>query len=178
MSEILYPSFTITTMVANLSRVISQHCSLSGITQVTPVVVLKGSFIFAADLVRALDKRRVEVGNIEFVQMSHWQNNQQQKEPLIVSFEIDPALLKDKHVLVIDDILETGRTLSSVISRLQEFECASIMTTVLMSRNLPGIQGVECFIGETNIGEGWVYGYGMDDQDLHRGSSGIHIKRD
>lgn len=179
MSDMLYPPYSIETMVANLSHRISHHCSFQGIQEITPIVILKGSFIFAADLIRALEHRKVTVGNIEFMQVTHYRDNEKLFEPEILSAKIDTALLEDRHVLVMDDILDTGRTLTAVVEFLRTHHCCStIMTTVLMSRRIPMVEGVECFIGETNIGEGWVYGYGMDDHDQHRGSAGVRIIRE
>lgn len=178
MSEPLFPPYAIKKIVERLSHLISQHCSMSGIEEVTPVVVLKGAFMFAADLIRALEARRVDVANIEFIEAAFYEWNEPKDQPKITSTILN-GNLAGRHVLVIDDILDSGKTLKGVVGLLQSaYQCESIMVTVLMSRREYMLEGVECFIGETNIGEGWVFGYGMDDRDLHRGTAGIRIIRE
>jgi len=90
---------------------------------VTIVGVLTGCLMFLADLIRRLDLR-LRVG---LVQASSYRGEATSAGPL----RIDPALLPDvrgRHVLLLDDILDTGRTLRALVDHLKRLEVASIRT--------------------------------------------------
>lgn len=127
------------------------------------VGVLNGSLMFLADLVRHLD-HPLRIG---FIQVSSYRGAA--TEPGVLHFgpEILPDL-KGRHVLLLDDILDTGQTLSHLVKHFESRGVASLKLGVLL-RKL-GRQQVECepnYVG-FEIPDKFVIGYGLDFNDQYR----------
>jgi hypoxanthine phosphoribosyltransferase len=130
---------------------------------VTVVGVLTGCLIFVADLIRRLD---LPV-RIAFIQASSYRGTATTAGELRVSSELLPDL-RGRHVLLVDDILDTGRTLARVVGQLRECGAASVRTAVLLRK--VGRQEVPFepdFIGFA-IPDEFVIGYGLDFNDEYR----------
>ncbi|MFG1299436.1 hypoxanthine phosphoribosyltransferase [Xanthobacter sp. V3C-3] len=124
------------------------------------VAVLKGSFMFAADLLRAMHTSGLEP-EVEFVHLSSY------REATISSGQVE--ILKDvesdvrgRDVLLIDDILESGRTLAFAKDLLMARGARRVLVCVLLEK--PGKRAVHInpdFVGFT-CPDVFVVGYGMD----------------
>jgi len=122
------------------------------------VPIMSGAMIFVSDLIRQLPiKMRVDL-----VTVSSYQGTIG-SEP-VMKKDIDDSIT-GKNVLVVDDILDTGRTLSLVAARLATHHPASIRTCVLLNRQ-NNKQDVDwsCF----DIGDEFVVGYGLDYNGYYR----------
>lgn len=129
----------------------------------TIVGVLTGSLVFLADLIRRLDLPL----RIALVQASSYRGATTTAGQLHVQDELLPDL-KGRHILLIDDILDTGRTLRHMVEHLRSLGTASVRTAVLMRKE--GRQEVEIepdFVGFTIPNE-FVVGYGLDYDDEYR----------
>lgn len=130
---------------------------------VTIVGVLTGSLMFLADLVRRLDLPL----RIGFIQASSYRGAATTPGRLHIAPEILPDL-RGRHVLLLDDILDTGQTLSHLVRHLNTLEVASLRTAVLL-RKL-GRQQVTFepdYVG-FDIPDRFVVGYGLDYNDEYR----------
>lgn len=77
--------------------------------------------------------------------------------------------INGRHVLVLDDILDSGRTLHAICSKLQEqTRPASLTTCVLLSKKKERAQPMEADHVGFEIGDEFVVGYGLDSQQLYR----------
>lgn len=129
----------------------------------TIVGVLTGCLVFLADLIRRLDLPL----KIALVQASSYRGATTTAGQLHVQDELLPDL-KGRHILLIDDILDTGRTLKHMVEHLRNLGTASVRTAVLLRKE--GRQEVEIepdFIGFTIPNE-FVVGYGLDYDDEYR----------
>jgi hypoxanthine phosphoribosyltransferase len=130
---------------------------------VTVVGVLTGSLIFLADLVRGLDMP-VKIG---LIQASSYRGASTIPGPLRVQPELVPDV-RGRHVLLIDDILDTGRTLSHLVGHLRGLEVASLRIAVLLRKQgrleLP-LNPDYCGFEIPNV---FVVGYGLDFNDEFR----------
>jgi len=129
----------------------------------TIVGVLTGCLVFLADLIRRLDLPL----KIALVQASSYRGRSTTAGDLHVQDELLPDL-KGRHILLIDDILDTGKTLKHLVEHLRGLGVASVRTAVLLRKE--GRQEVEIepdFIGFTIPNE-FVVGYGLDFDDEHR----------
>jgi hypoxanthine phosphoribosyltransferase len=129
----------------------------------TIVGVLTGCLVFLADLIRRLDMPL----KIALVQASSYRGRSTTAGDLHVQDELLPDL-KGRHILLIDDILDTGKTLKHLVEHLRSLGVASVRTAVLLRKE--GRQEVEIepdFIGFTIPNE-FVVGYGLDFDDEHR----------
>jgi hypoxanthine phosphoribosyltransferase len=122
-------------------------------------VVLKGSFIFAADLVRELE---LPV-SIEFVRAESYRGAESSRE---VSLAIDAADVKGRDVLVVEDIVDTGATARRLMDALGEAGPASLKLCALLDKPSRRLVELEAdYVGFT-IPDHFVVGYGLDfDQE-------------
>jgi hypoxanthine phosphoribosyltransferase len=129
----------------------------------TIVGVLTGSLMFLADLVRHLDLSL----RIGLIQASSYRGEVTTPGTLRVQPELLPDL-RGRHVLLLDDILDTGQTLAHLHGHFSGLGCASLRTAVLL-RKL-GRQRVD-FVPDYcgfDIPDAFVVGYGLDYNDEFR----------
>jgi hypoxanthine phosphoribosyltransferase len=130
---------------------------------VTIVGVLTGCLIFLADLVRQLDLPL----RIHLVQASSYRGAATAPGPLQLRLDTLPELA-GRHVLIVDDILDTGRTLSKVVEELTRRGAESVRVAVLLHKQ--GRQQVALepdYVGFP-IPDAFVVGYGLDYNDEYR----------
>lgn len=124
------------------------------------IAILKGSFIFAADLIRALH----EVGlapEVDFITLSSYRKGTQSSGQVEILRDIDLDV-SGRNILLVDDILESGRTLAFAKDLLAARGAKQISTCILL--NKPGHRAVD--IGADfqafECPDVFVVGYGMD----------------
>lgn len=130
---------------------------------VTLLGVLTGCVMLVADLVRQLPMRT----RIGFIQASSYRGTATSPGQL----EILPGQLPDvrgRHVLLVDDILDTGHTLTKVLEHVTRLEPKSVRVAVLLRKR--GRQQVPCEPDYTGfeIPDVFVVGYGLDYDDEYR----------
>ncbi len=127
------------------------------------VGVLRGSFLFLADLSRALTIPR----SVDFLAMASYETADAPKGPprLITDLRTD---IEGKHVLVVEDVVDTGETLDCLMSILASRGPASLKCCALLRK--PACRKTEARIDYLGfeIPDVWVVGYGMDDRERYR----------
>ena len=132
----------------------------------TIVGILKGSFIFVADLVRALD----EIGRqpkIDFIRLSSYGARKESSGEVRLAGAA-PAGITGRYVLLVDDIVDTGRTLVYARELMQAQGAAGVWTCSLVDK--PSRREVEFnadFVGFT-VPDVFIVGYGIDYADDYR----------
>jgi hypoxanthine phosphoribosyltransferase len=125
--------------------------------------VLKGSFIFLADLARQLDFPL----ELEFIRLSSYTAGQQTqgKVEVVQGLRMD---IKDRHVLVVEDIIDTGITLSFLLDYLAKLNPASLKLCALLDK--PSRRRVPVKIDYTGITvpDKFLVGYGLDCDEKYR----------
>jgi hypoxanthine phosphoribosyltransferase len=118
--------------------------------------VLSGSFLFAADLVRKLDFDP-EISFVKFSSYDGLQSTGQVKE--LIGF---PDSVRGRHVLIVEDIIETGISMAAMLKKLYEKEPASVKVCTLMHK--PEL--LQCDVQMDYIGReipnAFIVGYGFD----------------
>jgi len=133
---------------------------------VTVVGLLKGSFMFAADLIRALDRHRLKP-YVEFLQVSSYGLEQESSGRVKVIGGM-PETAGGKDVLLIDDIQDTGRTLSFTADLLRSKGARRIWSAALLDKPSRRVVPFEVdFIG-FEIEDVFVVGYGIDYAERYR----------
>lgn len=124
--------------------------------------LLKGSFVFLADLVRVI-RRPLQ---IEFMKVSSYAGSASKGR---VRIEFDQAApLKGRHVLVVEDIVDTGWTLEKVLARLKSRRPASLKLAALLHKPARTRVPVDIdYLGFT-IPDEFVVGYGLDFDGRYR----------
>jgi hypoxanthine phosphoribosyltransferase len=124
------------------------------------IAVLKGSFIFAADLVRALHRDGLDP-QIEFMHLSSYLRSTVSSGQVTILKDIDSSVA-GRDVLILDDILESGRTLAYAKDLLAARGARRVMIAVMLEK--PGKRAVQVdadFVGFV-CPDLFVVGYGMD----------------
>lgn len=130
------------------------------------VGLLKGSFVFMADLVRALD-RAGAAPTVEFLRLSSYGHGRESSGDVRLLGDA-PADVAGRAVLVVDDIVDTGRSLLFARELFDRAGAASVVTCVLLDK--PSRREVAItadFVGFT-IDDVFVVGYGTDDAEHYR----------
>lgn len=130
---------------------------------VTIVGVLTGCIVFLADLIRRLDLPL----KIALVQASSYRGKATSAGALHVQDDLLPEL-KGRHVLLIDDILDTGATLKHMVEHLQSLGVASVRTAVLLHKRERQQVALEPDFVGFDIPNEFVVGYGLDYDDEYR----------
>lgn len=131
------------------------------------VALLKGSFVFAADLVRALHA----VGcspQIDFMTLASYGKNKTGGQNITIQRDLSEEVA-GKQVLIVDDILESGRTLQYARNLLLERGATDTQICVLMEK--PGkrvAEGVDADFTGFVIPDRFVVGYGLDYANYYR----------
>ena len=129
----------------------------------TIVAVLTGSLIALADLVRQI---RIPL-RISLVQASSYRGATTTATTLIVNEAFAPDVA-GRHVLLLDDILDTGQTLSPLVQRLKDRGAASVRTAVLLRKIGRQVVPIEPDYCGFVIPDVFVVGYGLDYNDDYR----------
>lgn len=152
----LFDEATIAARIEAIAHAVAQEAPRNLLV----IAVLRGSFMFAADLIRALHRAGL-TPQVEFVQLSSYKDALVSSGAVAVSKDIDSDVV-GRDVLLLDDILESGRTLAFAKDLLVARGARRVMTAVLLdkpghrvSHIQPDFIGFEC-------PDRFVVGYGMD----------------
>ncbi|MBT8098215.1 MAG: hypoxanthine phosphoribosyltransferase [Gammaproteobacteria bacterium] len=125
--------------------------------------VLKGAFIFLADLSRRLTIPR----KVEFIAVSSYEQGDVSSGAVRLVMDVRESI-EGRHVLIVEDIVDTGRTLHYLVHMLRSRRPASISTCVLLHKEHMTEVKVEInYLGFT-MGDEWVVGYGLDYAEQDR----------
>ncbi len=129
---------------------------------VTVICTLKGAFIFAADLVRALD---VDV-RMEFISASSYKGTES-TGTLVMKQSIDQPITNE-NVILVEDILDTGRTLKHLSEYLKKQNPKSLQLVTLLDKPDRRVADIQCDIVGFTIPDKFVVGYGLDYDQKYR----------
>lgn len=156
--------FSAAEIAARVDRLADEIAAAMG-PDITVVAILKGSFVFAADLLRAMFHKGVHP-RVDFMTLASYGSGVEGGEVKILKDTTEE--LAGRRVLLIDDILESGRTLAAAKSMLAARGAAEVRLCVLLHK--PGKRKAEIdadYVGfETP--DRFVVGYGLDYAHRHR----------
>jgi hypoxanthine phosphoribosyltransferase len=155
-----------------VKRLGAEIAAAYGQEEITVVAVINGAILFTADLLREIQNPI----RLDCVRVSSYRNEAKSrgKPRLLHNLSLD---LGGRHVLLIDDILDTAKTLSFVVDLLKKLRPASIRTCVLLDKR--GRREVDFeadFVG-FQIPDKFVVGYGLDFAERYRNLPCIGVLR-
>lgn len=156
--KVIEPLFT-AEQIAERNLSIAAEIATRPANDLLVIAILKGSFIFAADLLRALH----DVGlapEVEFITLSSYGVGTVSQGVRVVK-DIDSDV-NDRDVLLIDDILESGRTLRFAKEMLYERGARSVSIAVLLDKRVKRKEDLEADYVGFECPDYFVVGYGMD----------------
>jgi len=132
-------------------------------TPLVMVVILKGATVFAADLLRSLSIP----AELEFVRASSYPTGTSSNGRLKLAHMVEGPLVS-RHVLLVEDIIDSGVTVNAVAKRIRKLGAASVRLAALLDR--PARREVAVKIDFTGfvIPDRFVIGYGLDYAGLYR----------
>ncbi len=130
------------------------------------VAILKGSFVFAADLIRALHRVGMSP-EVDFITLSSYRKSTISSGAVEILRDLDLSV-KDRNILLIDDVLDSGRTLVFAKDLLFARGANSIKTCVLLSKDVPRTVPIEADYCAFDCENEFVVGYGMDVAHRYR----------
>lgn len=153
--ETLFSEAQIAQRVDEIAAQISSDYADKG--EIVLLGVLKGAFIFLADISRRLTIPR----SIEFIAVSNYEDGSKPSGAVRLVMDVRENI-QGRHVIVVEDIVDTGQTIHYLIAMLKSRGPASISTCVLLHKEHKTEIDVEIdYLGFT-IGDEWVVGYGLD----------------
>lgn len=135
------------------------------------ISILKGSFIFVADLARAFENLRVR---IEFMGISSYGQEKTSSGQVKLTRDLDVPI-EGHHVLIVEDIIDSGVTLSYLKRILEHRRPKSLAVATLLDKPEKRIQPVEVRYTGFRIPDEFVVGYGLDFAEDYRNLRDIRV---
>jgi hypoxanthine phosphoribosyltransferase len=159
--EVLISEERIRERVAELAERISSD--YADTDEVLLIGILRGAFIFLADL-----SRRLTVAHtIDFMALSSYDKGDRPTGAVRLLLDLRSEI-QDKHVLIVEDIVDTGHTLEYLTQSLLARRPASLKTCALTRKQARHEVPVEIDYLGFDIPDVWVVGYGLDFEDRFR----------
>jgi hypoxanthine phosphoribosyltransferase len=133
------------------------------------ICVLKGAYVFCADLIRKLD---LEV-DVEFVRLSSYGRALRSSGTVTILKDISIDI-RDKHVLIVEEIIDSGRTLRFLYDRLQSANPASVEIVTLLDKKAKRVTDVPVKYVGREIDDQFLVGYGLDLEEKSRNLPDIY----
>lgn len=169
--DVLFSAEQIAARIAEMGEQITREYTGK---ELVLVGVLKGSCVFLADLMRAIDLNL----SIDFMSVSSYKDGQQSTGDVEILKDLSNPI-RDKHVLVVEDIVDTGLTLSRLLEILESRGAYSIRLATFLDKPEPRIKK-ELMIDYVGfvIPNKFVVGYGLDAAGRYRNLPFIGVVRD
>jgi hypoxanthine phosphoribosyltransferase len=139
------------------------------------VAVLKGSFVFTADLIRALSRHGVD-WPMDFITLSSYGEATASSGTVRLTRDVNEEVA-GRSVLLIDDILESGRTLQFARDLFLQRGASQVWLCALLDKPMRRVAAIEADFAGFRIGDEFVVGYGLDHAHRHRGLPYIGVKK-
>ena len=165
--EILFPRETIQSRVNELAQRISSDYAGD-----PPILIgiLNGVLFFFTDLVKALTIPT----KMDFIRASSYGAEMVSKGSITFSKDVEIPI-KDKPLIIVEDIVDTGLTLKYIIERLMDKRPKSIRTCALIDKRERRREEVILDYCGFKVGEGFLVGYGLDYDEQYRYLQDIYV---
>ncbi|MGE0025223.1 MAG: hypoxanthine phosphoribosyltransferase [Hyphomicrobium sp.] len=160
--EVIYSAESI----AERLEALAQEIKARNLERPLVVAVLKGSFVFAADLLRALYRSGLEP-EVDFLTLSSYRKSRTSSGAVEILRDLDLSP-EGRNVLLVDDVLDSGRTLVFAKDLISARGAASILTCVLIDKKVPRAVDVAADFSAFESDDAFVVGYGMDVAHRYR----------
>jgi len=154
--DVIYTPEDIRVRLAQLASDIAA----AGFQNLVVIAVLKGSFVFAADLLRALNNVGL-APEVDFMTLSSYRKSTVSSGTVDILRDVELDV-RGRDVLLIDDVLDSGRTLAFAKDLLAARACRRIATCVLLEKSGPRAVDLEADFKAFSCPDIFVVGYGMD----------------
>lgn len=129
------------------------------------VVTLRGAFMFAADLARAI---QVPIHSIEFIRVSSYGSATVSSGHASIIMGLEPEAIANQHVIVIEDIIDTGTTAAKMLQEFQSYQPASLKLCALLDKPDRRKVAISIDYSGITIPDRFIIGYGIDFNQRYR----------
>jgi hypoxanthine phosphoribosyltransferase len=154
--EAIFPADKIQERVTQLARQVAD----AKLDNLLVVAVLKGSFVFAADLIRALHHAGLQP-EVDFLTLSSYRKSTRSSGAVEILRDLDLDV-EGRNVLLVDDVLDSGRTLVFAKDLMAARGAKRILTCVLLNKKVHRAVQMEADLKAFDCPAEFVVGYGMD----------------
>ena len=161
--EVLFTREQIQQRVHTLIEEIAGSCAAENLVMLG---ILRGSFIFLADLVRGFAQHNLHP-RIDFITLSSYGSSTESSGTVRITHDTDEDL-HGADVVIVDDILDSGRTLAFAKKLFLERGARSVKTCVLLDKKANRAVAMEADYAGFPIGDFFVVGYGLDYDNRYR----------
>jgi hypoxanthine phosphoribosyltransferase len=154
--EVIFSAETLARAIDAMARRIAE----ADLGDLLVVAVLKGSFVFAADLLRALHRAGI-APQVDFLSLSSYRSGTKSSGRVEIVRDIEMEVA-GRNVLIVDDILESGRTLAFAKDLIAARGALRVLTCVLLDKPVPRAAEIAADFRAFECPDVFVVGYGMD----------------
>lgn len=167
LGKILFPSSVINDKVSELGNRITEDYSGKDLLLIS---VLRGGVIFLTDLARKIDINLT----IDFMSISSYHGMHQTSTGIVkITKDLEDSI-EGKDVIIVEDIIDTGLTISYLLRNLKSRYPGSIEICTLLDRNVRRIANINIKYIGFSIGEEYLVGYGLDYKQKYRNLDSIY----
>ena len=160
------------TILRRLDEIAAQISNDYRDRELTVIAVLNGSLMFMADLLRRIPLPL----KLDCLSVASY-HGQARTSGEVIFKQISPPDVKDRHVLILDDILDSGHTLAVIREKLATANPRSIRVCVLLSKKKRRAREVDADYLGFEIEDEFVVGYGLDYDERYRNLPCIGVLR-
>lgn len=154
--DVVFAPDAIAARIDELARCVAA----AGLDNLIVVAILKGSFVFAADLIRAL--HRVGLApEVDFMTLSSYRKSTRSSGTVEILRDVE-LHVEGRNILLVDDVLDSGRTLVFAKDLLAARGARVIRTCVLLDKRVRRAVQIEADFKAFDCPDAFVVGYGMD----------------
>jgi hypoxanthine phosphoribosyltransferase len=162
--------FSRTVIQKRVQELASQISSDYAGRELVVIGILKGAFIFMADLVREISIPC----NLDFVRVASYGASSESSGKVVMTKDIETSI-KGRDILIVEDIVDTGLTLQYLVNWLKERNPNSLKICVFLDKRKRRKVSFEAdYVGFT-IDDGFVVGYGLDFNEQYRFFSDVYV---
>lgn len=168
-TKVLVTEEELNVMLENLGKVITEDYRGK---QLVVIGILKGAFVFLSDLVRQIDIPL----NIDFMSISSYGHGKESSGKINILKDCD-CNIEGKHVLIVEDVIDTGLTLKHLMDMLKERKPASLKLCVAFDKPNRKVDIEADYVG-LKLPNEFLVGYGLDYQDFYRNLPNVCVVSD
>ena len=158
--KVLFSEEDIADMVKRLGAQISEDYKGKDLVL---IAVLRGAVVFMGDLMRAIDTDLA----IDFMAVSSYGNGTKSSGTVRIIKDLDIDI-KDRDVLIVEDILDSGLTLTYLLKNLSSRHPASLVVATLLRKKTPAQAKIDCKYLGFECPDDFIVGYGLDFAERYR----------
>ncbi len=129
--------------------------------EITLICILKGSIMFFSDLAKSINKNV----KLDFIRVSSYENYESKKIKLVEGLLSD---IKNKNIILIEDIIDTGKTMNYLIPYLKKMKPNSIKVCTLLDKPSKRIIPFDADYVAFEVDDKFIVGYGLDFNEDYR----------